>query len=75
MIFLTKLGGKQFLLNEMLVESINQTPDTIVTMSNGHTYVVQERLEEILDKIITFNRFSKHRLTRNGTGADEQTKP
>jgi len=59
MILLTKLGGKEILINEQLMETAQETPDTVVTMNNGHSYIVSERLDEIMDKIIEFNRMSK----------------
>ena len=56
MIFLTKLDGKQFLLNEALIESVTETPDTVIVMSNGHSYIVRESMQEMQTKIIEFNR-------------------
>lgn len=62
MVILTKLNGKELMLNENLIETVAETPDTVVTMTNGHTYIVQESMEEILHKIIAYNRVSKQRL-------------
>ena len=64
MIFLTKLGGKQFLLNEDMIESVSQNPDTIVMLSNGHSYIVQETMDEIVDRVIAFNRNSRRTSAR-----------
>lgn len=66
MIYLTKIGGKQFLLNDKEIESVMETPDTIVNLSNGHSYIVQESMSEIMDKIVEFNRMSRRRLARLG---------
>lgn len=59
MIILTKLGGKEILVNERLIESAKETPDTVVTMSGGTTYIVSETLDEIMDKVLEYNRLSK----------------
>lgn len=64
MIFLTKLGGKRFLLNEDNIEAVTQNPDTIVVLNNGHSYIVQESMDEIMDSIIAFNRNSRRTLSR-----------
>ena len=64
MIFLTKLGGKQFMLNEDNIETVTQSPDTIVVLNNGHSYIVQESMDEIMEKIIAFNRSSRKSLNR-----------
>ena len=47
------------MLNEEQIESISQNPDTIVVLSNGHNYIVQETMDEILEEIIKFNRNSR----------------
>ena len=46
MIFLTKLDGKEILLNELFIETVTETPDTVITMSNGHTYIVRESMKD-----------------------------
>ena len=56
MIFLTKLDGKQFMLNEQMIEIVNETPDTVIVMSNGHSYIVRESMRELNDKISEYNR-------------------
>ena len=68
MIFLTKLGGKQILLNEDMIESVSQNPDTIVMLANGHSYIVQETMDEIMDRVIAFNRNSRRTAARRGNG-------
>ncbi len=62
MVILTKLNGKELMINENHIETVAETPDTVITMTNGHTYIVQESIEEILHKVIAFNRVSKQRL-------------
>ena len=56
MIFLTKMGGKEVLINEQLIETASETPDTVIVMSNGHTYLVTETLSEIMEKINEFRK-------------------
>lgn len=72
MIYLTKLGGKQFLLNEDQIESVSQSPDTIIVLSNGHSYIVQESMDEILEEIIKFNRSSRRIASRRNDNFDIQ---
>ena len=72
MIQLTKLGGKEILLNEDMIESVSQNPDTIVMLANGHSYIVQETMDEIMDKVIAFNRNSRRTAARrSGDAASE----
>ena len=56
MIFLTKLDAKEILLNELFIETVTETPDTVITMSNGHTYIVRESMKELQNKILEYNR-------------------
>ena len=51
MIQLTKLDGKAFLLNEDLIETVNETPDTVIVLENGHSYIVRESMNELQTKI------------------------
>ena len=70
MIFLTKLDGKEFLLNELMIESVTETPDTVIVLSNGHSYIVRESMKELQNKILEYNR--RHR--RFGRKAEAQTR-
>ena len=54
MIQLTRLNGKVIFLNPDLMKSIEETPDTIIGLSNGDHYLVLEKASEIIEKIIVF---------------------
>lgn len=56
MIILTKLNTKEFALNSDLIEVIEETPDTVITTTNGNKYVVKETTQEVIDKIIAYKR-------------------
>ncbi len=66
MVILTKLNGKDIMINEDRIENVVETPDTVITMENGHNYIVQESLEEIMRRIVAFNRASHGRSGREG---------
>jgi flagellar protein FlbD len=61
MIILTKLNGKEILINERHIETAKESPDTVISMSSGSTYIVVEKLNEIMEKVIEFNRQSKRK--------------
>ncbi len=48
MITLTRLSGSVFVLNADLIERVDATPDTVVTLVDGKKYVVTESLAEIV---------------------------
>ena len=54
MIFVTKLNGQSYLLNNRLIESAEEKPDTTITMTGGTLVIIKESLDELRDKIIEF---------------------
>ncbi len=48
MIILTRLGGHQVAVNPDLIERAEPTPDTVLTMLDGHKIVVAESMDELL---------------------------
>ena len=52
MIVLTRfLGGERIAINSDLIERVEETPDTVVTLTNGTKHVVQESIDEIAEQI------------------------
>jgi flagellar protein FlbD len=56
MIRLTRLNHGPFLVNPDLIEHLEMTPDTIITLTNGHQYIVLESAEEVVQKVVEFRR-------------------
>lgn len=56
MIKVTRLNGKEYFINFDLIETIEETPDTVITLRDGKKYVVLETTDEIIDRIIEFKR-------------------
>ena len=54
MIVVTRLHGSVLALNCDLIERVEATPRTILTMVDGSRYVVRESVAEIVDKVRTF---------------------
>ena len=55
MIKLTKLNNEIFVVNCNQIESIEKIPETKIVLMNKDFYIVQEYLDEIIEKIIEFN--------------------
>jgi len=54
MIFLTRyLSGERMAVNCDLIERVEETPDTVITITNGSKHVVQESLDEIAAQVRT----------------------
>lgn len=56
MVALRRINGKEFVLNADLIESIEVTPDTMVTLTNGKKILVQNSLEDIVRKAIKYKQ-------------------
>jgi flagellar protein FlbD len=50
-ITLTRLSGSVFALNSDLIERVDSTPDTVITLVDGTKYVVREGLADVVDAI------------------------
>jgi flagellar protein FlbD len=56
MIKLTRYNGADLLINENFIETVEETPDTVITMQNTHRYFVKEDVNGILEKIADFQK-------------------
>lgn len=65
MIKLTKFNSEvnkkgEFILNAELIETIEQTPDTVITLANGKKLIVEEQMEEVVRRVMTYRRALKN---------------
>ena len=56
MIEVTRLKGTKIIINAELIEVIEETPDTIITLTSGKKYIVSESGKEITDLVIDYKR-------------------
>ncbi|MGE0616372.1 MAG: flagellar FlbD family protein [Bacteriovoracia bacterium] len=56
MIKLTRLNGKSFILNCEWIKTVEATPDTLITLTNGEKFMVREPLADVIDAAVTFRR-------------------
>ena len=56
MIEVTKLNGVKILVNEDLIETVEETPDTVLTLTNGKKILVKERRQEVKNLVKSFKR-------------------
>ncbi|MCT4584019.1 MAG: flagellar FlbD family protein [Peptostreptococcaceae bacterium] len=54
MIMVKRLNGESFAINENLIETIEERPDTVITLTNGNKYIVKEKIVDIIQKIKEF---------------------
>lgn len=66
MIILNRLNGEEFALNNELIETIIETPDTTVKLTNGNVYLVSQSMREVIELVSRFNgRCFEHAIREN----------
>ena len=56
MIRVTRINHRPLILNSDLIEHMETTPDTVISLTNGQKYVVLEAAEYIVEKVVDFRR-------------------
>ncbi len=56
MIKLSKINNDEFVLNCDLIETVEETPDTIITLNNGKKFVVKEPSQVVVQMVVDFKR-------------------
>src|SRR5947199_6586256 len=57
-IAVTRFDGSEFVINSDLIETVEATPDTVITFAKDKKVVVRESPDEIVDRIVRF----RHRV-------------
>jgi flagellar protein FlbD len=52
----TRLDGSQLVVNSDLVETVEATPDTVVSLIDGRKMVVRETVDQVVDRFLEFRR-------------------
>ena len=63
MIRLHRLDGKELVVNADLIETVESTPDTVLSLTTGRKLVVRESVEEVIEEVVRYHR-------RRSAGAD-----
>ena len=56
MISLTRINDTSIVLNAELIEFVEANPDTIISLSNGHKYLVKDTVDEVVKKVKEYKR-------------------
>ena len=54
MVTLTRLTGMPFALNPDLIERVDETPDTVITLVDGTKYLVRESLADVVAAVMEY---------------------
>lgn len=56
MITVTRINNTQLVINADWIETVEATPDTVITLTNGKKYVVTETVEDIVDRVVKYKQ-------------------
>jgi flagellar protein FlbD len=56
MIYVTRLNHTPVVLNCDLIEHMETTPDTVISLTTGQKLIVLESAEEIIERVVKFRR-------------------
>ena len=56
MIEVTKINGVKVLVNPALIELVEETPDTVLTLTTGRKIIVKESRQEIKNLVILYRK-------------------
>jgi flagellar protein FlbD len=74
MIRLTRINKVPLVLNSDLIEHVEVTPDTVISLTTGQKLVVLESADEVIQKVIEFRRaISDHPETLATLGQRQPT--
>lgn len=70
MIKVTKLNGNELVVNADLIEFIESTPDTLVTLTTGRKIMVLEDLDEVIRRAVGYRAKARiYPVPTGGTGS------
>jgi flagellar protein FlbD len=56
MIVLTRLDGKELVVNADHILTVEHTPDTVIHLDTGLRLMVREPVEEVVERVVAFRR-------------------
>jgi flagellar protein FlbD len=58
MIHVTRLNNEELIVNADLIEFIEKTPDTVLTLITGKKMMVRESSDEIVQRVLDYRRLA-----------------
>ncbi len=71
LISVKRINGQKLIVNADLIEFLESTPDTLITLTSGKKIMVKETRDEIVSKVIDYRRLVSKGIDRR----DENISP
>lgn len=56
MIDVTRMNGTSMTINSDLIEMVEETPDTVVTLTTGKKFIIKESRQEVKNLVKSFKK-------------------
>lgn len=56
MITVTRLNGKPFVVNAEVIRTVEENPDTTITLMNGDHLIVKENMQRVVELVVEYGR-------------------
>ena len=56
MIDVTKMNGSKVTVNTDLIETVEEMPDTVITLTTGKKFIIKESRQEVKNLVILYKR-------------------
>lgn len=63
MILITRLNGSKMYINPELIQTVESTPDTVITLGSNKKFIVKDSPQEIAQRFIEYRRRTLAALT------------
>lgn len=83
MIRLTRINHAPLVVNADLIEHVEVTPDTVISLTTGQKFMVLESADEVIDRVIAYRRaindcqymrqYLRRLMTPAASGGEEET--
>jgi len=68
MIRVTRLNGKQLYVNAEMIQFVEGTPDSVITLTDGTKIIALEPPEILVERILEYQRQVRLKRVMDGTG-------
>lgn len=56
MIAVTRINGEAIVVNAHLIEFIEMTPDTLISMATGRKFMVRESVDDVIARVVAYQQ-------------------
>lgn len=72
MIFITRTNGLKIYINPELIQTVEATPDTVVTLTNNKKLIIKDTPQEIAERFIEYRRKTLAPFVSSSAGRSPQ---